>query len=153
MSAGLFLIGVCSAGRWTVTYIYLIEFWTERNIKRFGPYVNASAALALIMGAFTFQVLTRNTQYLEYFAAILTILSGVAGFCLLPESPKWLVSLGRMEQARQAYVRIAKANGMAQMTANIDQWQFKQETVDEDETQVVETYERQSSREINIHTI
>lgn len=96
MSAGLFLIGVCCAGRWTVTYIYLIEFWSEENIKRYGPFVNASAAIALIVGAFTFQVLTRQTNYLEYFAAILTIVSGVMGFCLLPESPKWLVSLGRM---------------------------------------------------------
>lgn len=42
---------------------------------------------------------------------------------------------------------------MAQVTADIDQWEFKQETVADDETHVVETYERQSSREINIHTI
>lgn len=52
MSAALFVIGVCSSARWTVSYVYLMEFLTELKIKTVGPFVNASAALAFVIGAF-----------------------------------------------------------------------------------------------------
>ena len=52
MSVALFVIGVCSSARWTVSYVYLMEFLTEPKIKTVGPFVNASAALAFIIGAF-----------------------------------------------------------------------------------------------------
>ena len=54
MLAGLFINGVCSAGRWTVTYVYLMEFFTEANIKLYVGLINSCAALTLIAGAFTF---------------------------------------------------------------------------------------------------
>ena len=91
MLSGLFLIGVCSAGRWTVTYIYLMEFMTEAGIKKYAAVVNASAALAILIGAFTLQVVTTNTIAIIYLAAVLNIVSGLMGLFLLPESPKWLV--------------------------------------------------------------
>ena len=143
MATGLFLIGVCSAGRWTVAYVYLMEFWTEAYIKKYAPFVNASAALALIIGAFTIQVLTKNTIVLEYLAAVLTVLSGLLGLFLLPESPKWLVNRGYMEEARLAYIYIAKVNSSSKsnhntetdincineaekLHSNLETWQFLQ---------------------------
>jgi len=90
MAVALFLIGVCSAGRWTVTYIYLMEFWTDNNIKKYGPFVNSSAALALIIGAFMFQFCTKKTVTLEYLSAIMTVIA-LIGILFIPESPKWLV--------------------------------------------------------------
>ena len=54
MLVALFFVGMCSSARWAVSYVYLMEFLTEENIKCIGPFVNASAALALIIGAFTF---------------------------------------------------------------------------------------------------
>ena len=124
MLSGLFINGVCSAGRWTVTYVYLVEFMTEANIKYYVGMVNASAALALICGAFTFQVLTKDTAVLEYVSVALTVLSGLAGLAFLPESPKWLVGKGQMEQARQAYAYIAATNREDQH--EIAEWTFKQ---------------------------
>ena len=53
MVMALFFVGMCSSARWTVSYVYLMEFLTEDKIKCIGPFVNASAALALIIGAFT----------------------------------------------------------------------------------------------------
>ena len=53
MAIALFFVGVCSSARWTVAYVYLMEFLTEANIKCIGPFVNASAALALFIGALT----------------------------------------------------------------------------------------------------
>lgn len=47
----LFVLGLCSSGRWTVTYIYVNEFLTERNIKCISPFFNACAGLAYVIGA------------------------------------------------------------------------------------------------------
>ena len=91
-ATSLFFIGMCSVGRWTVGYIYLLEFWTEMNIKRYGPFVAASSALALVFGAFTLQVITSHTIVLEYTAATMTFISIILAFSLMPESPKWLIS-------------------------------------------------------------
>lgn len=91
MAFSLFLIGITSAGRWTVSYIYLCEFWTELNIKRFGPFVNASAAVCVFFSAFTLQFLTSNTAILTYIGLVMTLVSIVLSYLMLPESPKWLI--------------------------------------------------------------
>ena len=92
MALSLFLLGVCSAGRWAATYIYLVEFWSEAHIKRYGPFVNACSALTLAAGAFSFQFLTTETVFLEYIAAFASFLTCALGYFLLPESPKWLIA-------------------------------------------------------------
>ena len=126
--AGLFINGVCSAGRWTVTYVYLAEFLTEAKIKIYVGLMNSSAALAVPVGALTIQVITKNTIVLEYLAVSLTIFGGIAGFFFLPESPKWLVGHGSMEKARMAYAYIAKVNGKAEdVESEIGDWEFKQQ--------------------------
>ena len=51
MCAAMFIIGLCSSGRWTVTYVYLMEFLTEKNIKGLGPFFNASAGVSFMIGA------------------------------------------------------------------------------------------------------
>ena len=76
-----------------------MEFWTESNIKKYAPFVNASAAVALILGAFILQVITKQTIVLVYTAGILTLLSAILAFFLMPESPKWLLNQGQMESA------------------------------------------------------
>ena len=50
----LFVLGACASGRWVVGYIYFTEFLTDEATKRYGCLVNASAAVPIIMGAFTF---------------------------------------------------------------------------------------------------
>ena len=64
MAVALFIVGMCSSARWTVSYVYLMEFLTEDKIKCIGPFVNASAALAFIIGAFTLQFLTKDAVVL-----------------------------------------------------------------------------------------
>ena len=47
----LFMIGACSSGRWTVSYVYLMEFLTEKNIKGIGPFFNASAGISFVVAS------------------------------------------------------------------------------------------------------
>ena len=91
----LFVIGFCCSARWSTSYVYLMEFLTEKNIKQVGPFVNASAALAFVVGAFILQAITQNAKVIEYFALGLTIYSLILTSFFLPESPKWLVNKGR----------------------------------------------------------
>ena len=91
MAFSLFIVGATSAGRWTVSYIYLCEFWTDKNIKSFGPTVNASAAVVLFLGAFILQFCTKNTNVLLYTGIIMTLASIIMCYSMLPESPKWLI--------------------------------------------------------------
>ena len=92
MAVALFIVGLCSSARWTVSYVYLMEFLTEDTIKCVGPFVNASAALAFVIAAFTLQVLTKETVVLEYAALTISTLSVILTALFLPESPKWLVN-------------------------------------------------------------
>jgi len=64
MATALFIMGACSSVRWTVAYVYLMEFLTEANIKLMGPVFNASAAVAFVIGAFTLQFLSKDTVVL-----------------------------------------------------------------------------------------
>ena len=94
MAIALFLFGVCCQARWTITYLYLMEFLTETHIKCIGPFFNASSGFALLFGAFTLSVLTKDTIVLEYTAASISLLTCLATLFFLPESPKWLVGQG-----------------------------------------------------------
>lgn len=125
MCAALFVVGACSSARWTVSYVYLMEFLTEPKIKSIGPFVNASAALAFLIGAFTLQFLTKETYMLEYIAGVISIGSTLFTVLFLPESPKWLVSQGKIEEAASAYSYIACANGHSELAENIKSWKFK----------------------------
>ena len=126
MAGALFMVGVCSSARWTVSYVYLMEFLTENNIKCIGPMVNASAALAFIIGAFVLQVLTKDTVVLEYLAAGISAFSILLTVCLLPESPKWLVGQGYTERAVDAYSWIARVNRRSDMVPKLKQMTFQQ---------------------------
>ena len=64
----LFVLGICANGRWVVAYVYFTEFLAEDKTKRYGPIVNSTAALSIIIGAFTFQVVTKDSFDFEVFA-------------------------------------------------------------------------------------
>ena len=92
MCTCLFFIGVCSSARWSVGYVYLMEFLTDSSIKKVGPFDHASAALPFVIGALSLQFWTKNTDVLEYLAGVIRFISLLSAAFVLPESPKWLVN-------------------------------------------------------------
>jgi hypothetical protein len=96
----MLLYGMGAVGRWNITYIYLLEFWTTNKVKAFGCFINSTAAISLIYGSLCVQFITPgNTQAMEYTALVLTVIPLIlAPFCI-PESPKYLMANGQVEKA------------------------------------------------------
>eukprot|EP01034_Spumella_vulgaris_P033981 gene33981-41911_t len=51
-------------------------------------------------------------RYLTFFAALPTIIVTIAGYYLLKESPRWLISVGQIAQAETNILSIARINGL-----------------------------------------
>ena len=98
----MFFIGICCVGRWTLAYIYLIEFWPTDTIKKYAPFVNASAALPLIFATFSVHTVTEGYTVSLVFLAIFFNLIALTSVCFMPESPKFLLGCERMEECRDA---------------------------------------------------
>ena len=98
----MFFIGICCVGRWTLAYIYLIEFWPTDIFKTYGPFINASAALPLIFATFSVHTVTDGYAVSLTILAIFFNLIALTSDCFMPESPKFLLVHGRMDECREA---------------------------------------------------
>jgi len=110
-TALMFVVGMCSVGRWTVAYIYLLEMLTTPKQKALGPFVNASAGLGLISSTFYLTTISKNTMPYEFSIFILNLVSVVCGFFYLPESPRYLFAKQEFEKCKMILQRIARVNG------------------------------------------
>ena len=88
----LLVMGMCATGRWAISYVYMMEFLTEAQIKKVGPFINATAAFPIVIGAFLFQVVTKQTIVMEWIALTMNGVILVSIALLLPESPKLLIN-------------------------------------------------------------
>jgi hypothetical protein len=98
----MFFIGICCVGRWTLAYIYLIEFWSTESIKKYAPFVNAAAALSTIFATFSIQTVTDGYTVSLTILAIFLNLIGLASAYFMPESPKFLLVHEKMDECRDA---------------------------------------------------
>lgn len=105
-------MGMCAAGRWTIGYIFLTEFLTEKNVLIVAPIINASAALALVFGTVTFQFITKYTIFFETATLVLNLILVTFIFFFIPESPKYLIASRKFNEAREALSYVAKFNGV-----------------------------------------
>ena len=54
----MFLLGVAANGRWTIAYIYLMEFWMTKMVVRYVPFVNCAAGVPPIIGTLLVSTIT-----------------------------------------------------------------------------------------------
>lgn len=106
----LFLIGFLSVARIYPAFLYTQEITPEslRNIA--GSFNNVIDAFTMIVAALFFKYISKNWMHL----ATLYLVSAFIGLMLsfkLPESPKFLVSVHRYEEARDSFNEIARLNG------------------------------------------
>lgn len=89
---------VAGRGKWL---LYIEYFWTLGSI-----YINLCGWLTLS---------PTDWRLFTALAAVPTLISSVAGYLYLPESPRWLVDQGRVGEALEVMNRWARANGKAHL--------------------------------------
>ncbi|XP_012934953.1 organic cation transporter protein [Aplysia californica] len=103
-----FFSGLSTTSCYMNVYIIVLEFLGPRYRQRF----NITAAVLWISGGY---VLTVIAYFIRDFQTLTLILAGptvllLSYFFLVPESPRWLVSRGRYEEARVILQKVAKMN-------------------------------------------
>lgn len=106
----MFFLGFSGVGRMSLCILYLLELIPSKSKAFCGNAVVLNNAATYLLCALYFWQISQHWEYLEYFAAGMTLLCiFVAVF--LPESPKYLLTKKKYEQAHQALNLIAKVNG------------------------------------------
>jgi len=106
----LFFLGMCAVGRWTITYIYLMEFMTEYHQKVVGPLTQSLAGLVFVFSTLMFDKLTKHIVYLEVGTVTVNFILLLICVCYMPESPKYLLSKGKGREAKKVLRKMARVN-------------------------------------------
>lgn len=105
----MFLFGGAAVGRCSISYLFLMELLPKSRQVITGTILSMNNQLTGLIGCLYFWQISRDWHWLELYACGSGILSMV-GVYFLPESPKYLVSVKKYDQARQAINTIARIN-------------------------------------------
>lgn len=103
-----FLIGVMVGGTMLSCYILLIEL----SGKSFRPYMSGISEISLILGYISLPIIAyfvREWRTLQLVTSLPWIIVAVY-YWLIPESPRWLISVGKRKEAIDILTLIAKRN-------------------------------------------
>ena len=104
-----FWLGILMIGRISGAFILLMELSQSKHRAFTGTVLMIGDALAVIYVDVWYRLVPYTTP-LVWFCLVLNILSFITAFWI-PESPSWLLTQGRSEEASQAIDLIAKFNG------------------------------------------
>ncbi|CAK1585501.1 unnamed protein product [Parnassius mnemosyne] len=103
-----FLIGTAVGGSMICSYILIIEL----GGKSFRPYLTGLLEIAYITGYFIHPIIAyfvREWRYLQLATSVPWVFT-IINFWLLPESPRWLITVGKKKEAISILTKIAKRN-------------------------------------------
>ncbi|XP_049872509.1 organic cation transporter protein-like [Pectinophora gossypiella] len=111
-----FFIGMSLGGTMLCAYILLIEI----SGKSFRPYVVGLEGISYVTGYFAQPIIAYYLREWRYLILVTSApwLLVVAYYWLLPESPRWLITVGKKKQAIDLLTYIAKKNNRP--TENIE---------------------------------
>jgi OCT family organic cation transporter-like MFS transporter 4/5 len=105
----MFFFGAAAVGRCSISYLYLMELLPKSRQVLTGTILSMNNQLTGLIGCLYFWQISKDWHWLELWACGSGIVSMI-GVYFLPESPKFLVSLKKYDQARQAINTIARIN-------------------------------------------
>ena len=106
----MFLFGPASVGRCSSSFLYLMELLPKAQQVLVGTILQVSNSLVAVIGCLYFWKMSKDWIWLEIAACVSGVVSMV-GCYMLPESPKFLITKKRYEEARGAISWIHKFNG------------------------------------------
>lgn len=105
----IFMIGLDFGARKFVGFIYIMEFLTASQARPMTQVVTALDRLCLTFASFYFQVVSKSWTYLHGIQIMLAAIS-IYLILNLPESPKFLIKKGKVEEARGVLQKMAETN-------------------------------------------
>ncbi|CDW89142.1 solute carrier family member 5 [Stylonychia lemnae] len=112
------IMGVALTGKQYVGYTYLIENMPKSKQVIVGSFEFICEGLVFLSVCGYFLWVNKNWIYLQIPTLVLSIL-GTVYMIFQPESPRFLVSKGRFDQARTCFNIIAKRNGKGENYADL----------------------------------
>jgi MFS family permease len=106
----LFFIGIASAGGTMVSFLFIYEVLAPNMRSVYGTLINSSFAVAGIV-YFTLFYYIKDWKIIAYTCTVTDILSGFLILVYFTESPRFLISQGKIEKGLKALYKIAKKNG------------------------------------------
>ncbi len=105
-----FFFGFFQCGRSTVGFVFMLEFVPRKYQAAVSTIAWSFVAVAIMFSGFYFLVISDNWIWLQVIGASMTL---IVVICLIfiPESPKYLVTKKKYDQARANLQTIAKVNG------------------------------------------
>lgn len=106
----LFMGGISETGRYYVAYVYLIEFVPAKFQNNAGLYIFMVFGVVMTYIAMQFWFIVKYWQINAVWALVLATISFVVTVVWMPESPRYLYSRKKFNQAAAVMERIAKLN-------------------------------------------
>jgi MFS family permease len=107
----MYLQGFITSGRITVGYVYMQEFMTPKWRVVIGATWNVFDGLTYLFMTIYFGWIDKHYFWycmIGFWFATFTV---CVGLLFIPESPLWLLKVGRFDQAKLAIKKIVKFNG------------------------------------------
>ncbi len=106
----LFLfLGMCQEGKLSVCFVYLLEFMPIKYYNIIGTLFAIWEGLTLTCLAIYFRYISKEWIYYQIFGLSLNVLCFIT-LVFVPESPKFLYSAKRYQEAKQSLAFVAKFN-------------------------------------------
>ena len=108
-AVGQFLIGLVVNCCYGIAYVLLVELSSSRHRTTFSnvnSYIYVIGELNVMIGYYV----SKNWHYLNYFIIFFSLSTLVLAYLFMPESPQWLIDLGRHREAYNILYKIAKIN-------------------------------------------
>lgn len=123
----MFFFGVASVGRATNSFLYMSEVLPQNRKVLMATMLQIIVGCVPAIGSVYFTRISKDWLWLEIWAGALTVACLLATFAM-PESPKYLISKKRYNEARVALNYIGKFNGVAaQFNGRFDKEVFEEE--------------------------
>lgn len=115
----IFLFGIGGVGRSSISYLYMQEFLPQNKQTLVGTILQLNNGFVAVYTVIYYWFISNWWIPINVFGGALTLVSMV-GVWFLPESPKFLITMKRYDEARVAISTIARVNKQEPFNSRFD---------------------------------